>query len=289
MPDLKKLPRNALIAGAVVATAGALFVFEDLRLRSNLQSTTRITQNMREELEALRRENDTFKQREQTEQSKFEDMSAQMVSLQQERSLSAGRQQEMKKAVETAEKTLDAQNRKIMDLESKLRDAEQKISRQKKASANLEQQTRSARANPGMTAEYVKLVESEWMAAVAKTNELDGDLKRTLSELSGQNKERTKLQNETATMHYNLAVILTEQQNFPAAVTEYRKVLEIRPSDADAHYNLAVIYDDYLKDNEKALEHYRQYIKAAPDTAEAQKVRQWIKDKEYDSAFKFKL
>ena len=140
-----------------------------------------------------------------------------------------------------------------------------------------------------MTTEYVKLVENEWLLATKKTEAFKKDLARTLDELSAQNKERSKLRSETATMHYNLAVILTEQQNYPAALREYEKVLETRPNDADAHYNLAIIYDDILKNNEKALEHYRQYMKITPEAPEASRVRQWIKDKEFDNTFKFKI
>ncbi len=289
MPELSKLPRKVLYAGVAIALVAALFAFEYFRLRSNLNSTTRITQNLREELDGMRKENETFKMSELSDKSSIDKLSEQVHTLAQDRSMSASRQGELKLKVTDAEKTLQAQNRKISELESKLKEAESNRSRQKKTSANLEQQTRSAKANPGMTAEYVKLVENEWMEAVAKTGELDKDLHRTLTELSGQNQERSRLRNDTATMHYNLAVILTEQQNFSAALLEYRKVLEIRPNDPDAHYNLAVIYDDYLKNNEKALEHYRRYIEAAPNTAEAQKVRQWIKDKEFDTTFKFKV
>ena len=163
------------------------------------------------------------------------------------------------------------------------------MEKQKRESQSLEERTRSVKSNPGTTPEYVKMVENEWLSAMAKTDELNKDLNRTLSELSGQNQERSRLRNETATMHYNIAVILTEQQNFPAAIVEYQKVLELRPEDADAHYNLAVIYDDYMKDSEKALEHYRRYIKAAPKAPEAQKVRQWILEKEYDLAQRMKI
>lgn len=289
MPDFSKWPRRGLFAGLAAVVLVAVLAVQNASLNANLKSTTRITQSLRDELDGLREENKTYKEREVLEQSHIETMSAELNSLKQDKSLSSGRQEELKKMVADAEKTLEAQNRKIADLESRLKDAEERIRRQKKASANLEQQTRSAKANPGMTQEYVKLVENEWMSAVAKTQELNKDLDRTLSELSSQNQERSKLRNDTATMHYNLAVILTDQQNFPAAITEYEKVLEIRPNDADAHYNLAVIYDDYLKNNDRALEHYREYVKVSPDAPEAQKVRQWIKDKEFDNTMKFRL
>ncbi len=289
MPEISKKPSKLLYGGVAAAVALTVFAIQDLRVRSNLKSTTRITQNLRQELEGLRKENETYKMSELSDRTSIDKLSEQVNILAQDKSLTASGQAELKKKVTDAEKTLQAQNFKIAQLEGKLKEAENKISRQKKASANLEQQTKSAKANPGMTTEYVKLIENEWLTAVAKTDDLNKDLSRTLSELSGQNQEREKLRSDTATMHYNLAVILTEQQNFPAAIVEYQKVLEIRPSDADAHYNLAIIYDDYIKDNERALEHYRQYVKTAPDAPEAQKVREWIKNKEYENAFKFKI
>ena len=288
MPEPFKLPKKGMMIGLAVVLAMAYLLMDNIRLRANLGSTTKITTGLKSELEGLKSENQTIQSRANDEQVKLKDLSVQLDSLKQDKDTSVQHQEELKRLVGDAEKALENQNKKIHELEQKLQDADEKIRRQKKASANLEQQTKSAKANPGMTQEYVKLVESEWMHAINNTQDLQKDLDRTLVELSGQNKERTKLRSETATMHYNLAVILTDQRNYPAAIREYRKVLETRPDDADAHYNLAILYDDYMKDSEKALEHYRQYVKVAPDSAEAPRVRQWIKDKEFDTTFKFK-
>ena len=102
----------------------------------------------------------------------------------------------------------------------------------------------------------------------------------TPSELSKANREIRRLKEEVADMHYNLGVILTKQNNFRAAIREYEKVLEIKPDDVDSHYNLAIIYDEYMKDNKRALEHYRAYLRIAPQDKDAQKVRKWVIDKE---------
>ena len=286
---IKKIP-SKLLAVAVAATvivAGLLF--QVIRLNSHLNSTTKITQGLRDEVETLRKENQTYQEKTQAEQSQLKNMITELDNLKQDKDLSAKRQEELKKLVDDAEKSLESQNKKIKELEGKLKESDEKMRRQSKTSAELEQQTKSAKSNPAVTAEYVKLVENEWLEATQKTQDMQRDLDRTLAELSGQNNEREKLRSDTASMHYNLAVILAEQRNFPAAIREYEKVLETRPNDADAHYNLAIIYDDFLKNNDKALEHYRQYIQIAPDSAEAPKVRQWLKDKEYNNVFKFKL
>ena len=286
---IKKVPTKALVAAACVIFLVGLLFWRVFSLDANLKSSTRITQSLRDEIEALRRESETFKTRAQSGDTKIQTLNEELSQVKEDKESATKRQAELQKLVEDADRSLESQNGKITELERKLKDSEEKMRRQKKANANLEQQTRSAKTNPVMTAEYVKIVENEWLTATTKTEELKKDLDRTLSELSGQNQERSKLRSEAATMHYNLAVILTDQQNYPAAVREYEKVLETRPDDADAHYNLAIIYDDYLKENSKAIEHYRQYVRVAPDTPEAQRVRQWMKEKEFDNTFKFKL
>ena len=290
MPEPMKNPPNKILIAAtsVVFLIGLLF-WQVFRLNANLKSSTKITQSLRDQLETLRKENQAVETKAQNGRTQIQTLSEELGHMKEDKDAAAARQLELKKLVEDAEKSLESQNTKIKTLEQKLKEAEERMRRQKKANASLEEQTKSAKANPAMTAEYVKLVENEWLNAAAKTEALKKDLDRTLAELSGQNKERSKLRSEAASMHYNLAVILTDQQNYPAAIREYEKVLETRPEDADAHYNLAIIYDDYLKNNEKAIEHYRRYLKIAPDAPEAQRVRQWMKDKEYDNTFKFKL
>ena len=289
MSDLEKIPSKVLIAATCVTFLIGLLFWQVFHLGMNLRSSTKITRSLRDEIDTLRKENQSFKTQAQTGDTQIRTLNEELGHMKEDKDMSAQRQGEFKKLVEDAEKSLDSQNKKIKDLEQKLKEAEEKMSRQKKTNAGLEQQTKSVKANPAMTVEYVKLVENEWLTETAKTDELKKDLDRTLAELSNQNKERSKLRSETATMHYNLAVILTDQQNYLAAVREYEKALEVRPNDADAHYNLAIIYDDYLKNNEKAIEHYRQYIRIAPDTPEAQRAREWIKDKEFDNTFKLKL
>ena len=289
MAESFKIPPRVLAATLAVSLVIAVLVLNTVRLNANLRSTTKITQGLRDELETLRKENQTYQSSAVTEKTRLENMNTELNNLKEDKSVSTQRQEELKKLVDDAERSLQNQNGKIKELEQKLKEADEKMRRQKKASASLEQQTRSAKANPTMTSEYFKIVENEWLAATTKTEQVKKDLDKTLAELADQNKEREKLRSDTATMHYNLAVILTDQQNYPAAIREYEKVLEIRPNDADAHYNLAIIYDSCLKDNQKALDHYRMYIQIAPRSSESPRVRQWIKDKEFDTTFKFKV
>ncbi len=292
MPELDKpkIPFNKQKLLTVVAAVLVSFlVYEVIHLQTNLRSTTRVTQNLRNELEGLRQEKTTFQQKAQSGEVQVQELSTELTTLKEDKTIAVQKHEELKHQVESAENMLENQNKKILDLEKRLKDADEKIRRHKKASDNLEQQTRSARSNPAMTAEYVKLVESQWLTAETKTQELKSDLDKSLAELSSYNMDRQKMRSETATMHYNLAVILTNQQNYEAAIREYLKVLELRPDDAESHYNLGIIYDDYAKNHEKAIEHYRQFVRVSPDSPETNKVKMWLKEKEVNNTYNLKV
>jgi tetratricopeptide (TPR) repeat protein len=54
-------------------------------------------------------------------------------------------------------------------------------------------------------------------------------------------------------------VIMRRRGDFSAAEAMYRKAIRLNPDYANAHYNLAVLYDIYLYDLDQAMQHYRQY------------------------------
>ena len=85
-----------------------------------------------------------------------------------------------------------------------------------------------------------------------------------------------KMMRENADMHYNLGTIFLNNKQFKEAINEYERVLELRPSDPDTHYNLGVLYDDYLRDREKALHHYQKYLAINPRSPDAKKIETYI-------------
>jgi tetratricopeptide (TPR) repeat protein len=56
----------------------------------------------------------------------------------------------------------------------------------------------------------------------------------------------------------------------------YLKALEESPNDPDVHYNLGILYDDHLKNDEKAALHYRKYLKLNPYGQDVDQVKSWL-------------
>lgn len=85
-----------------------------------------------------------------------------------------------------------------------------------------------------------------------------------------------KMMRENADMHYNLGTIFLQNKQYREAIREYEQVLELRPNDPETHYNLGVLYDDYVRDREKALYHYQKYLSVNPKAPDAKKIETYV-------------
>lgn len=83
---------------------------------------------------------------------------------------------------------------------------------------------------------------------------------------------------ERGIYHYNLAVAYTKATLLKKAVQEYKKSLEYDPNNAEAHYNLGLLYKKFGDDPAKAMVYFRQYLELKPDANDAQEVRNFIDD-----------
>ena len=82
--------------------------------------------------------------------------------------------------------------------------------------------------------------------------------------------------NEKLNMHYNMASVYARDGKFAEAENEYLQALRIDPTDADVHYNLGILYDDEMKQPEKAMVHYRRYLQLNPHGPDADQIRNWL-------------
>jgi len=99
------------------------------------------------------------------------------------------------------------------------------------------------------------------------------DLPKKFSELARQNRTLIK---ETSEMHYNLGVANIKNKEYGRAIKEFEKVLELKPQDAYANYNLGYIYAEHLVDRERAIKYFQNYLAYAPDARDANWVRKYI-------------
>ncbi|MFO7871778.1 MAG: tetratricopeptide repeat protein [Kiritimatiellia bacterium] len=81
---------------------------------------------------------------------------------------------------------------------------------------------------------------------------------------------------EQADMHYNMGWIYTRQGRYEAALREYLKALAYNPRDAGVHYNLGILYEDDLKNADRAKYHYRKFLEMSPEGPAAATVVEWL-------------
>jgi LysM repeat protein len=76
--------------------------------------------------------------------------------------------------------------------------------------------------------------------------------------------------------HFVLGQSRVNAMDFQGAVEAFEESLEVNPHSAQAHYQLAILYDTKVTDPAAAIYHYEQYLKFAPTAANASIVQQRI-------------
>ncbi len=105
---------------------------------------------------------------------------------------------------------------------------------------------------------------------------LETNLGKVSNRISQLKQENKSLKVESAKQHYNMGNLLFEQRKYKEASYEYQRVVELIPGDPSAHYNLAFVSGEYLKDYPAALEHYERYLVLNPNAEDANLVKEKI-------------
>lgn len=167
-----------------------------------------------------------------------------------------------------------------------------------KQQKSLQDATADAQRQLSSYQEFQRKLEAEKAALESELSKLKAENERLLSEMSASHLAKKEARNkgiileerlqakisqleqtlnkERASYHYNLAVIHTNANQFDDAIKEYEEVLKVSPDDADSHYNLGILYEEYLKDKQKAIEHYQRYVGLRPDAEDIDDVKVWI-------------
>jgi len=85
------------------------------------------------------------------------------------------------------------------------------------------------------------------------------------------------LNQERAVFNYNLAVTYAQAGFDEEAILAYEKSLKSDPENADAYYNLGILYKDKRNDAEKATKYLSMYLKLKPNAEDKAEVEGWLK------------
>jgi len=83
------------------------------------------------------------------------------------------------------------------------------------------------------------------------------------------------LNGKTAPLYARLAMVYKKRGKIDDSLKMYQRALEIAPDHANTHYNIAILYDIYLQDIARAIEHLERYIELGGQEDKGAKI--WLK------------
>ena len=129
-------------------------------------------------------------------------------------------------------------------------------------------------------ADLVKLSDQIWAFAETALLETNKQLKTMVEDTPNRFRdmasENKRLVKETSDMHYNLGVFYVNKRDYPMAIKEFQRALEINPNNAKAHYNLGYLYSEQLEQHDQAMAHFKRYLEIDPHSKESEVVRSYM-------------
>ena len=229
-------------------------VIEKNKLSASLTNTKDILESLRQENKRAQTDKERFKK--ESEKLRGESVSYLYITtrLKQENS-------ELQTELEGVRETIESN-----EAELKQREAE---------SAKLKEKIEQSKE------EIEGLLDKSKDEFSAEIEELQGQFK----ELKAENQQlQAHLKQERALYHYNLGVAYSQTQAYDDALKEYEKSLSYNLNNAEAHYNLGLIYEHIKNNPEKAIQHYKQYIDLAPQAYDIREVNTSIRKLEESKA-----
>ncbi len=92
--------------------------------------------------------------------------------------------------------------------------------------------------------------------------------------------ETEALRKDEARVHYNMGNVYFYQGKYEKALLEYREAVTLMPEDPKAHFNLAFVSSEFMKDWDTAVPHYRQYLMLEPEAKDAALVQEKLLEAE---------
>ncbi len=81
---------------------------------------------------------------------------------------------------------------------------------------------------------------------------------------------------ESAQTHSNLGEVYRRMEKYQVSEASFLNALSFDSQNANAHYNLGILYGNHLNNQKKAALHYRKYLKLHPNSVDAAEVSRWL-------------
>lgn len=179
---------------------------------------------------------------------------------------------------------------RIRDVTNRLEEAQRKIDTELAGKAEAEtalvQELESLREENNKLTKLIVQIdmergEEDYYEKWVETRE---ELDMVSSRLENDSVEKERLRQENGKIHFNLGTIFFEKGDYERATYEFERALILMPNDTDAMYNLAVIYDYYVKDPIKAKQYYQNYTNMAGTGANKLSIKERMIDNDLQTA-----
>ena len=109
-----------------------------------------------------------------------------------------------------------------------------------------------------------------------ENRELQEKMSNLPAKFEGLARENKKLIKETADIHYNTGCFYLKKLEYSLALSEFKRVTELNPNDADAFYYLGYLYAEHLEKRKQSIECLKMYLQLAPDGAHKDWAKKYI-------------
>ncbi len=210
--------------------------------------------------------------------SRVTPLETQLLELQQEQTrLSTERSQlerQLAKAKDRSqEQTLRGELAKVHRDQTDLRRVLRKATHESKVATRREER---AAAHLKTLAQRVDTLHKEYTDEVSQNAMLRRRVNRLPKDVTSMAREHERLLKELADTHFNMAVMFTRKRDYGRAAKEFQQVVELAPDDAEAYYNLGVIYAEHLPNRDKAISFFRKYLVLNPRGQDASWAKQYL-------------
>jgi tetratricopeptide (TPR) repeat protein len=93
-----------------------------------------------------------------------------------------------------------------------------------------------------------------------------------------ESRRRMKKEPHNADLCYNLGVLYLQNEDYQEAARMFKRVTILNPKDYEAYFNLGVVYDKYISNNDLAEKYYKKYLKFAPPSENTEDVKIWLEN-----------